>query len=38
MVGLKISYAKASKILDILEEKGIISKVDSITKRRKFLN
>jgi len=33
MVGLKISYAKASKILDILDEKGIVSKVDPITKR-----
>jgi len=37
MVGLKISYANASKILDILEEKGIISKVDPETKRRVFL-
>lgn len=37
MVGLKISFAKASKILDILEEKGIISKVDPVTKRREFL-
>jgi len=28
---------KANKILDILEEKGIISKVDPITKRRILL-
>ena len=37
MVGLKISNAKASKILDILEEKVIISKADPITNRREFL-
>ena len=37
MVGLKISHAKATKILGILEEKVIISKVDPITKRRVLL-
>jgi len=37
MVGLKISYAKATKILDILEEKGIVSKVEPINKRRILL-
>jgi ribosomal protein S25 len=37
MVGLKISHAKASKILDALEERGVISKVDPVTKRREFL-
>jgi S-DNA-T family DNA segregation ATPase FtsK/SpoIIIE len=37
MVGLEISYAKANKILEVLEERGIVSKVDPITKRRKLL-
>ena len=36
MVGLKISNAKASKILDALEEREVISKVDPVTKRREF--
>lgn len=38
MVELKISYAKASKILDILEEKEIVSKAEPITKRRIFID
>jgi S-DNA-T family DNA segregation ATPase FtsK/SpoIIIE len=37
MAGLDISHAKANKILDILEERGIVSKIDLVTKRRKLL-
>jgi len=37
MVGQGISHAKSVKIMEILEEKGIVSKVDPITKRRKLL-
>jgi len=37
MTGLEISHAKANKILDILEERGIVSKIDPVTKRRKIL-
>ena len=38
MVGLEISHTKANKILEILEEKRIVSKVDPISKRRKLLH
>jgi S-DNA-T family DNA segregation ATPase FtsK/SpoIIIE len=37
MAGLEISHAKANKILEVLEERGIVSKIDTITKRRKLL-
>jgi len=37
MVGLDVNHAKAVKIMEILEEKEIVSKVDPISKRRKFL-
>lgn len=38
MADLEISHARANKILEILEERGIVSKVDPITKRRKLLH
>lgn len=35
--GLSLGYAKCAKLMDLMEEKGIISKMDPHTKTRKFL-
>lgn len=35
--GLSLGYAKSARIIDLMEEKGIISKMDPHTKTRKFL-